>query len=464
MSQAKPVGHLSRILGLGFGFAVIFGGTVGVGILRLPGTIAGQLQNRWLILLVWVLGGVYSLLGAISLSEVGAALPRAGGFYVYSKRAFGPAAGFAVGWADWMINCTSIAYAVVAASEYLASLLPGSVLHNPAAQTATAVGLLAMFGLMHWYGLRLSSGVQKLTSSATAITFIALAVACLLHGSATTGSAAAATPVHSANLVGVLARVILILPAIVVAFDGWYEAIYFTEEDTNAAKHLPRAMIGGVLMITSLYLLMNVAFLHVLSIPELGQSKLAAADAARVVFPALGGSREWSGTFVTVLSMLTLLSLTNALLLGATRILFAVGRDGLIGATARVSSSGTPRTAMVFTAGMAAALVLSGRFDDIVAVAAILMATAYCVNYTAVIVLRVREPQMPRPFRAWGYPWTTGLVLLGSLAFLMTDIWGDPTSGWKAVVLLGVALPVYWWLTGNKGRGTKDEEKLYETK
>jgi len=445
VSQAKPVGHLSRILGLGFGFAVIFGGTVGVGILRLPGTIAGQLQSRWLILLVWVLGGVYSLLGAISLSEVGAALPRAGGFYVYSKRAFGPAAGFAVGWADWMINCTSIAYAVVAASEYLAALLPASVLQNPAVQTATALGLLAMFGLMHWFGLRLSSGVQKLTSSVTALTFVALAVACLLH-SPTGGHAAIATPGHAANLMGVLARVILILPAIVVAFDGWYEAIYFTEEDTNAAKHLPRAMIGGVLMITALYLLMNVAFLHVLSVAELGQSKLAAADAARVVFPALSGSREWSGTFVTLLSMLTLLSLTNALLLGATRILFAVGRDGLIGATARVSSSGTPRTAMLFTAGMAGLLVASGRFDEIVAVAAILMATAYCVNYTAVIVLRVREPQMPRPFRAWGYPWTTGLVLLGSLAFLVTDVWGDPTSGWKAVVLLGVALPVYWGL------------------
>jgi len=444
MSAPKPVGHLSRILGLGFGIAVIFGATVGVGILRLPGEIAGQLGSARLVMAVWMVGGVYSLLGAISLAEVGAALPRAGGFYVYSKRAFGPAAGFCMGWADWMINCSSMAYAVVAAAEYLAALLPGTILQNPTMQTAIALGLLAMFCVLHWFGLRLSSRVQKLTSSVTAITFIALAVACLFHARPVVHTAASLN--GTGNVMGALARVILILPAIVVAFDGWYEAIYFTEEDTNAAKHLPRAIIGGVLLITSLYLLMNVAFLHVLSIGELGHSKLAAADAARVVFPALGGSTEWSGTFVTVLSMLTLLSLTNALLLGATRILFAVGRDGLLQTTARVSSNGTPRTAMVITAGMAGVLVASGRFDEIVAVAAILMATAYCVNYTAVIVLRLHEPALVRPFRAWGYPWTTGLVLLGSMAFLVTDVYGDPASGWKAAVLLGAALPVYWWL------------------
>lgn len=463
MSHPKQAGHLKRILGLGFGLAVIFGGTVGVGILRLPGTIAGELGNRWLILLVWVVGGVYSLLGAVSLSEVGAALPRAGGFYVYSKRAFGPAAGFAVGWADWMINCSSMAYAVVAAAEYLAQLLPWAALQRPAVQTAVALGMLAFFGLLHWFGLKLSSGVQKLTSVATAVTFLALAVACLLHARPVGHGGSVSGGMAPVSLVGVIARVIVILPAIVVAFDGWYEAIYFTEEDTNAARHLPRAMIGGVVMITSLYLLMNVAFLHVLTVGELGQSKLAAADAARVVFPALGGSSAWSGTFVTVLSMLTLLSLTNALLLGATRILFAVGRDGLIGATARVSASGTPRTAMVFTAGMAGLLVASGRFEEIVAVAAILMATAYCVNYSAVIVLRVREPGLARPFKAWGFPWTTGLVLVGSVAFLVTDVYGDPASGWRAAVLLGTALPVYWWLTRDKGPGTREQQGRRKT-
>ena len=430
-------GHLARILGLGFGIAVIFGGTVGVGILRLPGEIAGRLGSAQLVMLIWVVGGVYSLLGAISMAEVGAALPQAGGFYVYSRRAFGPGVGFAVGWADWLVNCTSIAYAVVASSEYLAVLVPG-LLGHAAAQTAIALGLLAMFCGLQWFGLRLSSGIQKLTSSVTAITFIALAVACLMHRGAPVRSQAPLAG-HGTGLLGLLVPVIAVLPAIVVAFDGWYEAIYFTEEDTNAAKHLPRAMISGVLLITGLYLLMNFSFVHVLSIAELGQSKLAAADAARVVFP------NWSFQFVTMLSLMTLLSLTNALLLGAPRILFAVGRDGLFPGADKVGPGGTPRTAMLVTAAMIVLIVLSGKFDDIVAVAAILMATEYCVNYTAVFVLRVKEPGLERPFRAWGYPVTTGLVLLGSLAFLIVDVRQDPVTAMRAAVLLGIAAPVYWW-------------------
>jgi APA family basic amino acid/polyamine antiporter len=434
---------LSRILGLGFGIAVIFGGTVGVGILRLPGEITGQLGSARLALAVWIVGGLYSLLGAISLSELGAALPLAGGFYVYSKRAFGPGTGFAMGWADWLINCSSMAYAVVAAAEYMSSLLPGLKALGTVAETGIAVGLLGLFCAVQWFGLRLGSGVQKVASSVTAIVFLSLAVACLLHSPVSASAPVVDSHVgHGSGLLGLLGRLVLVLPAIVVAYDGWYEAIYFAEEDRNAAKNLPRAMIGGVLLITGLYLLMNFAFLHVLTVPQMGASKLAAADAARVVFPAWSGTL--SGTFVTVLSLLTLLSLTNALMMGATRILFAVGRDGLFIGAAKVAPGGTPRVALVASAGMAAVLVLSGRFDEIVAVAAILMATAYCVNYLAVFVLRVREPQLPRPFRAWGFPVTTGLVLLGSLTFLVFDVRQDWVSAVRAAVLLAVALPVYW--------------------
>ena len=108
----------------GFGIAVIFGGTVGVGILRLPGTIAGEMGSFWPIMLMWLIGGAYALLGAISIAELGTAMPQAGGFYVYSRRAFGPAAGFAMGWADWLNNCAVVAFGSVAAAEYLAALFP----------------------------------------------------------------------------------------------------------------------------------------------------------------------------------------------------------------------------------------------------------------------------------------------------------------------------------------------------
>jgi APA family basic amino acid/polyamine antiporter len=129
---------------------VIFGGTVGVGILRLPGTIAGQLGSFWPIMLVWTAGGCYALLGAISIAELATAMPQAGGFYIYSKRAFGPVAGFAVGWADWLNNCAVVAYAAVAASEYTAALIPKAV----SRQTSIALGLLVLFTALHWTGLR----------------------------------------------------------------------------------------------------------------------------------------------------------------------------------------------------------------------------------------------------------------------------------------------------------------------
>ena len=436
--QPQPVrGHLSRILGLGFGIAVIFGGTVGVGILRMPGTIAAQLPNVWMIIGVWVLGGLYALLGAVQVAELGAAIPLVGGFYVYAKRAFGPVAGFAMGWADWLNNCAVVAYGAVAASEYVVALAPWLGAGGVYAQRGIALGLLAFFCVLHWFGLRVSSGVQKLTSSVTAGTFLVLAVACLLHSGASV--AAVASDAKPLSLAAMLAPLVAALRAIVVTYDGWYEAIYFTEEDTDAARHLPRAMVGGVLLVIGLYLLMNVAFLHVLSLPVLGASKLAAADAARIVF------QEWSGSFVTVLSLLTLLSLMNAVLLGAPRILFAIGRDGFVAGAGRVAEGGTPRAALVVSAGMVALFIASGRFEDIIAVAAILVAAMYCVNYVAVIVLRMREPGMERPFRAWGYPVTTGLVLLGSLVFLVADVREDWVSSVRAAVLMVVALPVYAW-------------------
>jgi APA family basic amino acid/polyamine antiporter len=428
---------LSRILGLGFGIAVIFGGTVGVGILRLPGTIAGQLASFWPIMLVWAAGGCYALLGAISVAELGTAMPQAGGFYIYSKRAFGTPVGFAVGWADWLNNCAVIAFGAVAAGEYFGALVPGMA----GRQTSVALALVFLFCGLHWTGLRLGSSLQELTSSVTAITFLLLAGACLLHPVRANTAITPAGLGKGMGLVQMLVPLVAALRAIVVTYDGWYEAIYFTEEDTDVSKHLPKAMIGGVVIVTGLYLLMNLAFLHVLSIPQLAASKLPAADAASIVFPA------WSGSFVTVLSLLTLLGLISAVMLGAPRILFAIGRDGLFTErAARVGPGGTPRVALLLSAATAVILIASGKFEDIIAVAAILVAAMYCLNYIAVIVLRIREPQMVRPFRAWGYPVTTVLVLAGSLTFLVAAVHDDPLSAVRASALLAVAIPVYIWM------------------
>jgi APA family basic amino acid/polyamine antiporter len=227
---------------------------------------------------------------------------------------------------------------------------------------------------------------------------------------------------------------------VIVTYDGWYEPIYFAEEDTNPARHLPRVLIGGVLLVIGLYLTLNLAFLRVLPIPMLAASKLPAADAAQIVFAS------WSGKFVTFLSLLTLLSLLNCVLLGAPRILYAIGRDGLFTERAsRVSAGGTPRPAMLMSVGVAVMLVALGTFEKIIAIAAVLFVAIYCVSYAALFVLRWKAPALDRPFRAWGYPWTTAIVLLGSLLFLAGAAVSDPRNTLYGVILLAASVPVYFW-------------------
>ncbi len=439
-SPAPVRTQLLRILGAGFGVAVVLGGTIGVGILRLPGTVAAALGNYWLILLAWIVGGAYALLGAVSVAELGTMLPQAGGFYVFAKRAFGGFTGFAVGWGDWVNNCATLAYASAAGGEYCTALFPRLSGH----EKAIAIATLAFFATLHAVGLRLSSFVQKFTSAATAIVLLGLAVGCFLVGdgvrsleAGSTVSIAEALNFHGSWLL-ILAPVVIALRAIIVAYDGWYEAIYFLEEDVNPAKNLPKALIGGVLLIIGLYLVMNLALLHVLPIRVLAASKLPAAAAAQILF---GG---WSGRIITILSLMTLLSLINAVLLGATRIIFAISRDGLISnVAARVSAGGTPQAALLLSAGTAVILVASGTFERIISISAVVFVANYCATYAAVIWLRRRDPDAPRPFRAWGYPWSTVIVLAGSALFLVAAIYSAPMDAVFAAGLLGVCAPVY---------------------
>jgi len=228
------------------------------------------------------------------------------------------------------------------------------------------------------------------------------------------------------------------LRAVLTAYDGWYAPIYMAEENTDPGRTLPRAIIGGALLVVVVYLVINVAFLRVLSLPVLAASQLPAADAARLVLPR-GGAE-----LVTVISLFTVLSLLNCNLLMSPRILFSIGRDGLLSAKAAlVSDGGTPRTALAATTAMAGVLILSGSFEQILALYAVLFLLYYVSAFAAVFVLRHREPTLARPYRAFGYPFSTGLVLLGSLAFLVAAIAQDPRSGLIAAAFLIGCVPVY---------------------
>jgi APA family basic amino acid/polyamine antiporter len=444
IQTARP---LTRILGLGFGLAMVFGGTVGVGILRLPGTLAAALGDSRLIVLFWILGGLYSLLGAVAVAELAAMLPEAGGFYVYARRAFGNGTGFVVGWSDWVNQIASLAYGALTAAAFMGALWP-AVAINP---RALAIAVLAGFTLLHWAGLCIGSTLTRIISLAVGLMFMVLVVGCFSASPVAASSApppamsAVSLPVVS---LGMLAAVVTALRAVFLTYDGWYSPIYMAEENTQPTLTLPRAIIGGTVLVTAMYVIINIAILRVLPLPVLAASQLPAADAARMVLPR-GGAE-----LVTVISLTTVLSLVNATLLMTPRILLAIGRDGFFTQRAAlVSAGGTPRVALAVTSAGAAALIMSGTFNEIVAVAAILFLLVYVSAYIALFVLRRKEPATPRPYRAFGYPITTVIALAGCVALWIAAIAEDRRSGLFAALLLIACAPLYAWIAHRRRRG-----------
>jgi APA family basic amino acid/polyamine antiporter len=426
-------GRLRRILGVGFGLAVTLGSTIGVGILATPGKVAGQLHAVTPILMVWIIGGVYTLLGSICLTELGAMTPQVGGYYVYARRAFGDVVGFAVGWTDWITYCCVLGYVSIGISTFLGNLVPPFA--GAGAVTLVAIAVLVGFVGLQWAGVRVSSWFQEWTTALKCLAFLALVVAGLVMAGASSGAApAAAAPLSPLSLTGLIAA----LQAVVITYAGWQSALYFTEEDTNPTRNLPRAMIGGVVAVIVIYMLVNLALLAILPIPVLAGSALPAADAAQVIAGPRGAQ------VITVLSVVSLVPLLNAIMMIGTRILFALGRDGLLWSrTASVNHGGTPGVATLVTTVVAILLIATGTFARLVAMTAFFLAFNYAVCTLALVALRRREPAAERPFRAWGYPWSAAIVIAGALAFLAGAVVGDPTSAMTATGALALGLVGY---------------------
>jgi APA family basic amino acid/polyamine antiporter len=419
---------LLRILGTGFGVAVIVGAVIGVGILRVPGEVAGHLADTRLILGLWIAGGLYALLAAVSVTELGTMLPETGGYFVFSRRAFGNVTGFTVGWTDWIGQSSAIAYASIAFGEYLGSLVPSLA----GRETFVGVGIILIFGILQWSGLRSSSRVQQVTSLVKALAFFALIAACFWFGGSKTPSPA---PIRAEPL---FVAIILSVQAIILTYDGWYEALYFTEEIKDPVRQLPRSMIGGVAIVILIYVLLNVALVYGLPLSEIAGSKLPAADAARKLFGESGGR------LLLVLSLISLPPMINAVMLCAPRILYAMSRAGLFpSAMASVSRRGNPDWALSATVALAGLLAASGTFKTLIAVASVIFVVNHCFALSALFVLRIREPNLPRPFRAWGYPWVSAIVLIAGLGIVAGSFVSDARHSLYALALIAASFPVY---------------------
>jgi len=384
---------------------------------------------------VWVVGGLYALFGASSLAELGAAIPRSGGQYNFSRRAIGEYAGFIVGWSDWLSTCGTAAAVGIVIAEYSGDLFPVFAGHVK----LIAVSVIVGFGILQWRGIRWGSGAQILTAVIKTVAFLILLIACFALG----GHARAAAPAATASLPavpvgwGLVVAVILGLQSVVFTIDGWDGVIYFGGEVRNPGRDVPRAIFGSVFTIMGIYLLLNAAVVYVLPMNEIAGNNFALGTVATRIFGIYG---DYIIRSIMVVSMLSCL---NANQLFCTRTLYAMSCDRLFfQRAARVNAGGTPTVALLLSTLVGVLFVL-GSFERVIAMLSFFFVANYTLSYTSLFVLRKKEPQMERPYRAWGYPWTTGIALLVSVIFLVGSIVTDQKNAPWALATLVLSFPVF---------------------
>lgn len=422
--------QLLAVLGVGFGIAVTIGNAVGAGILRTPGVIAEHLQTWGPFLIVWVVGALYALLGANALAELGTLVPRSGGQYVFVRHGLGDYPGFVVGWSDWVSTCGTTAAVAIVVGEYTISLFP-----QARTQQVVALTVVAIFTLVQWLGVRAGGAVQNATSIIKALALVLFIVVCFWLGAR---APFAPTHVTTESERSLFVAFILALQSVIYTYDGWSAVIYFSEEVKDHGRSIPRAMLSSVVTIGVLYVLINIAFLSVVSLPTIAGSNFAAGVVVERLFGTAGHN------ILRILVVLVLLSAVSSNVLMAPRVLFAMASDGLFWRGAReVNRGGTPDIALLISSMLAAAFIVTGTFETVIAKLAFFFVANYTLSFVALFVLRLRAPNAPRPYRAWGHPVTTIIALLASVAFLGGAVMSDPISSVHALGLLLLSVPIY---------------------
>ncbi len=420
---------LLTVLGVTFGIAVAVGNTIGAGILRTPGSIASYLPEFWPYIAVWIAGALYAFLGANALAELGTMVPRSGGQYVFVRHALGDYAGFIVGWSDWISTCGTTAAVSILFGEYAVGLVP-----ELRTQILVALLMLAVLTIVQWFGTRSSGWAQTASSLLKALALLILVGACFILGSQNPFG-------HRMEVereMPLMLALILSLQGVIYTYDGWSAPIYFSEEMRDYRRSVPRAMFGGLVTVAVLYLLINIGFARVVSLPTLAGQNLAAGTVAQHLFGIHGD------TVLRAIMVAALVSAVNANVLMAPRVLFAMGKDGLFwrGAT-EVNEGGTPDVALLISSVLAAGFIVSGTFDAVIAKLAFFFVANYTLSFVSLFVLRRREPAAERPYRAWGHPFTTGLALVASVAFLIGAAALDIRNSLWSIGLLALSVPAF---------------------
>ena len=442
-------GKLLQVLGVGFGIAVAVGNSISVGIVRTPGSIAAILPNAWLFIAVWIGGAFYALLSAFQLAELGTLIPSSGGQYNFSRRALGEYAGFIVGWSDWISTCGTTGAVGIVLGEYWAHLFP--LLDGALCIKITGVSVIVIFALLQWKSVNMGSKVQNFTTILKGLVFFVMVIACFTMGRGAHAEILTAPAVVVPAGAALITAMLLGMQATIYTYDGWDGVIYFGDEVKNPGYLIPRAIFASLGSLFVIYLLINAAVLYVLPMNQIAGNDFALGLAAERVFGRYGDA-----VFRSII-VVALFSSINALHLMGTRVLYAMSRDRLFfHQVTRVNKGGTPTVAL-FLSALVGVIFAIGKFERVIAMLAFFFVTNYMLSFISLFLLRTSDPHAERPYRAWGYPWTTALALLGSVAFLIEAVREDRANSLLTLVALACSYPVFRALKSVSSKAAKNE-------
>jgi basic amino acid/polyamine antiporter, APA family len=457
-SPSRADADLIQAIGLGTAILFVVGSVIGSGIFLTTGIMADHIPSASLLLLAWTLGGLLALAGGLTYAEMGAMFPRSGGVYVFLREAYGPLVGFLYGWAALLVVVTGGTAAVsVGFAEYLSYFFPplstsnvlltipiGGWTYTMSAGQAVGVASIVVLGGVNYVGVRSGNYVNATMTAAKIGGLAALPIMALIAGRVSPAYA----PIVPEGLPRPLASFGVAMIAVLWAYEAWYFVTYAAGELKDPRRNLPRALIFGILTIMTVYLTVNLAYLHAMSIAEIrGVVRIGERAAAAMVGPR-------GSTFVALTVVVSTFGCNAAAILAGSRLLFAMARDGLFfGAAAAVHPRyRTPHVAILGVTGWSSVLALSGTYEQLftyVMFASILFSVA---GGLAVFVLRVRRPEWPRPYRAVGYPVVPALFVLGSVAFVINTLTERPKESLIGLGLLALGLPVYAYWRGTTAK------------
>ena len=423
--------NLTRSLPSRFALAVAVGGVIGLGILRGPGEIAAVVPEPSLYLALWFFGGLFVLLSTAVGAELLGMTPRSGGAYPLMRRAYGPYVGFVIGWVDWLSFAADLALKAVVIMEFVAILLP----ETAAWQTPLAIIVTTVFAAIQLRGISLGALIQQFATAAIGLIIIGLSLVLFFVGAPMAGT----TELIPAN--NGLSDWSLVIAMIIFTYDGWLYAAYFTGEIKDGAGAVARSCIKGIIVVITLYMLLNIALVKSTGLAALAGSDLALAHALELATSPAAGS------VVIFAAILILLTHQNLEYMSGPRILHALAADGLATRRAqKVGKGGNPVFAIVVTWLLSVGLILVGGFEFLLLLSVFFFVPLYLALIVGVLILRKREPDAERPYRAWGHPYSTIVCLFGWTVITLFQAYAERETALYAVAMIAVSWPVYRYL------------------